>query len=70
MDLNGDFQVLEFNVGKKREESSYARLLVQGGDQHHLHQILESLYGGAQPVSVQQVTLDRLTKICDARQLL
>ena len=59
MDLNGDFQVLEFNVGKKKKESSYARLLVQGGDQHHLHQILESLYReGAQPVSVQQVTLD------------
>jgi lysine-ketoglutarate reductase/saccharopine dehydrogenase-like protein (TIGR00300 family) len=59
MDLNGDFQVLEFNVGKKKKESSYARLLVQGGDQHHLHQILESLYReGAQPVSVQQVTLE------------
>lgn len=59
MDLNGDFQVLEFNVGKKKKESSYARLLVQGGDQHHLHQILESLYReGAQPVSVQQVILE------------
>jgi lysine-ketoglutarate reductase/saccharopine dehydrogenase-like protein (TIGR00300 family) len=59
MDLNGDFQVLEFSVGKKKKESSYARLLVQGGDQHHLHQILESLYReGAQPVSVQKVTLE------------
>jgi lysine-ketoglutarate reductase/saccharopine dehydrogenase-like protein (TIGR00300 family) len=59
MDLNGDFQVLEFNVGKKKKESSYASLLVQGGDQHHLHQILESLYReGAQPVSVQQVILE------------
>jgi lysine-ketoglutarate reductase/saccharopine dehydrogenase-like protein (TIGR00300 family) len=59
MDLNGDFQVLEFNVGKKKKESSYARLLVQGGDQHHLHQILESLYReGAQPVYVQQVILE------------
>jgi lysine-ketoglutarate reductase/saccharopine dehydrogenase-like protein (TIGR00300 family) len=59
MDLNGDFQVLEFSVGKKKKESSYARLLVQGGDQHHLHQILESLYReGAQPVSVQQVILE------------
>ncbi|HJY09716.1 MAG TPA: TIGR00300 family protein [Nitrososphaeraceae archaeon] len=59
MDLNGDFQVLEFNVGKKKKESSYARLLVQGGNQHHLHQILESLYReGAQPVFVQQVILE------------
>jgi lysine-ketoglutarate reductase/saccharopine dehydrogenase-like protein (TIGR00300 family) len=59
MDLNGDFQVLEFNVGKKKKESSYARLLVHGSNQNHLHQILESLYReGAQPVSVQQVILE------------
>ena len=58
MDLKGDFQVLEFNVGKKKKESSYARLLVQGKNGYHLHQILGSLYmEGAQPVSVDQVTL-------------
>ncbi len=58
MDLNGDFQVLEFSVGKKKEESSYARLLVQGKYRNHLHQILGSLYmEGAKPVSVDQVTL-------------
>jgi hypothetical protein len=44
MDLNGDFQVLEFSVGKKKEESSYARLLVQGKDRQHLLLILESGY--------------------------
>jgi lysine-ketoglutarate reductase/saccharopine dehydrogenase-like protein (TIGR00300 family) len=59
MDLNGDFQVLEFSVGKKKEESSYARLLVQGKDWQHLHLILESVYReGAQPISVQQVILE------------
>jgi lysine-ketoglutarate reductase/saccharopine dehydrogenase-like protein (TIGR00300 family) len=59
MDLNGDFQVLEFSVGKKKEESSYAHLLVQGKDRQHLHLILESVYReGAQPVSVQQVILE------------
>jgi lysine-ketoglutarate reductase/saccharopine dehydrogenase-like protein (TIGR00300 family) len=59
MDLNGDFQVLEFSVGKKKEETSYARLLVQGKDRQHLHLILESVYReGAQPVSVQQVILE------------
>ena len=58
MDLNGDFQVLEFSVGKKKEESSYARLLVQGKDRQHLLLILESVYReGAQPISVQQVIL-------------
>jgi lysine-ketoglutarate reductase/saccharopine dehydrogenase-like protein (TIGR00300 family) len=63
MDLKGDFQVLEFNVGKKKKESSYARLLVQGKDRHHLHQILESVYmEGAQSVSVEQVILEPAEK--------
>ena len=58
MDLKGDFKVLEFNVGKKKKEASYARLLVEAKDRHHLHQILESVYiEGAQPVSVDQVIL-------------
>jgi lysine-ketoglutarate reductase/saccharopine dehydrogenase-like protein (TIGR00300 family) len=58
MDLKGDFQVLEFSVGKKKKDSSYARLLIQGNDRDHLHQILESVYReGAQPVSVQEVRL-------------
>lgn len=30
MDLKGDFNVLEFNVGKKKDELSYARLLITG----------------------------------------
>jgi lysine-ketoglutarate reductase/saccharopine dehydrogenase-like protein (TIGR00300 family) len=59
MDLKGDFQVLEFSVGKKKKDSSYARLLIQGNDRDHLHQILESVYReGAQPVSVQEVMLE------------
>ena len=59
MDLKGDFQVLEFSVGKKKKDSSYARLLIQGNHRDHLHQILESVYReGAQPVSVQEVLLE------------
>lgn len=59
MDLKGDFQVLDFSVGKKKKDSSYARLLIQGNDRDHLHQILESVYrDGAQPVSVQEVLLE------------
>ena len=59
MDLKGDFQVLEFSVGKKKKDSSYARLLIQGNHRDHLHQILESVYReGAQPVSVQEVILE------------
>ena len=59
MDLKGDFQVLDFSVGKKKKDSSYARLLIQANDRDHLHQILESVYrDGAQPVSVHEVILE------------
>ena len=59
MDLKGDFQVLEFIIGKKKRDPSYARLLVRGRDQQHLDELLESVYReGAQPISVQQVMLE------------
>jgi lysine-ketoglutarate reductase/saccharopine dehydrogenase-like protein (TIGR00300 family) len=44
MDLNGEFQVQEFKVGKKKKDESYAKLLVQGKSQKHLDDILESVY--------------------------
>ena len=63
MDLKGDFQVLEFSVGKKKRDPSYARLLVRGRDQQHLDELLESVYReGAQPISVQQVMLETAVK--------
>jgi lysine-ketoglutarate reductase/saccharopine dehydrogenase-like protein (TIGR00300 family) len=59
MDLKGDFHVLEFSVGKKKGDPSYARLLVRGTNQQHLDELLESVYReGAQPISVQQVMLE------------
>ena len=30
MDVDGEFEVLEINIGKKKKDESYARLLVQG----------------------------------------
>ncbi|NOJ28226.1 MAG: TIGR00300 family protein [Nitrososphaera sp.] len=58
MDLKGDFQVLEFSVGKKKKDPSYARLLIKGRDEKHLDRLLEAVYReGAQPVSVQEVRL-------------
>jgi lysine-ketoglutarate reductase/saccharopine dehydrogenase-like protein (TIGR00300 family) len=63
MDLKGDFQVLEFTVGKRKRESSYARLLVKGKSQRHLYELLESVYReGAQPVILQQVMLEPAVK--------
>jgi lysine-ketoglutarate reductase/saccharopine dehydrogenase-like protein (TIGR00300 family) len=59
MDLQGDFQVLEFTVGKKKGDPSYARLLVKGSSKDHLESILEQVYReGAQPVSVQEARLE------------
>jgi lysine-ketoglutarate reductase/saccharopine dehydrogenase-like protein (TIGR00300 family) len=58
MDLKGDFQVLEFVVGKKKKDASHARLLVRGKDGEHLERLLEAIYReGAQPVSVQEAQL-------------
>ncbi|HKG89653.1 MAG TPA: TIGR00300 family protein [Nitrososphaeraceae archaeon] len=63
MDLQGDFHVLEFSVGKKKGDPSYARLLVRGTNQQHLDELLESVYReGAQPISVQQVMLEPAVK--------
>ena len=58
MDLKGDFNVLEFHVGKKKDELSYARLLISGRDKKHLDQLLASVFiEGAQPTKIDSVTL-------------
>lgn len=63
MDLKGDFQVLEFTVGKKKSDPSYARLVIRGKSQQHLEELLELIYRqGAQPVSVQEATLEPAPK--------
>lgn len=65
MDLKGDFQVLEFTVGKKKKDPSYARLLVRGKDEEHLERIIEAVYReGAQPVSVQEAMLVPASSDC------
>jgi len=40
---NGDFEVLEFRIGKKKTETSYAKILVKGKDTKHLETILQKL---------------------------
>ena len=44
MDLGGEFEVLEFRIGKRKHEYSYARLLVRGKSPEHLDQIVSELY--------------------------
>lgn len=58
MDLKGDFNVLEFHVGKKKDELSYARLLISGRNKKHLDQLLASVFiEGAQPTKIDGVIL-------------
>jgi len=63
MDLQGDFQVLEFTVGKKKGDPSYARLLVMGKNKEHLESLLEQVFReGAQPVLVLEARLEPAPK--------
>ena len=44
MDLDGKFEVLDIEVGKKKTDESYAKLLVQGKNKDSLEKILEVIY--------------------------
>jgi lysine-ketoglutarate reductase/saccharopine dehydrogenase-like protein (TIGR00300 family) len=54
MDLDGEFQVQEFKVGKRKKDESYAKLLVQGKSQKHLDEILETIYREGATSKIQQ----------------
>jgi lysine-ketoglutarate reductase/saccharopine dehydrogenase-like protein (TIGR00300 family) len=45
MDLEGDFEFLEFNVGKRKTEKSFVRMLIKGRDGGHLDRMLNELRG-------------------------
>ena len=58
MDLKGDFNVLEFKIGKRKNELSSARLMVHSKNKKHLDQLLATLYiEGAQPVLIEEVLI-------------
>ncbi|NIU82621.1 MAG: TIGR00300 family protein, partial [Candidatus Thorarchaeota archaeon] len=40
----GDFEILQFDVGKNRTDSSYAKIRVTGNTQEHLYSILSDVY--------------------------
>jgi len=44
IELNGDFETLEFKVGKHKTDPSYARILVKGETPQHLTDILKEIY--------------------------
>jgi len=63
MDLHGEFQVEEIEIGKKKGDQSFARLLVTGKNQKHLDEILETVYRlGAVSKIQQQIKLKKSPK--------
>lgn len=63
MDLHGEFQVEEINIGKRKKDQSFARLLVKGKNQKHLDEILETVYReGAVSKIQQEITLKKSPK--------
>ena len=63
MDLRGEFEVIEFNIGKGKADSSYAKLIVKGKSHDHLQMMLEETYReGALPVEVASVNYVKATR--------
>ncbi len=63
MDLKGEFQVQEINIGKRKKDQSFARLLVTGKNQRHLDNILETVYReGAVSQTPKEIKLKKSTK--------
>jgi len=57
MDVKGEFEVQEINIGKKKKDQSYAKLLVQGKNQKHLDEILDLVYREGATAKLQKVVL-------------
>lgn len=63
MDLHGEFQVEEINIGKRKKDQSYVRLVVKGKNQKHLDEILETVYRlGAVSKTQKEITLKKSPK--------
>ena len=58
MDLGGDFDVEAFDVGRHKDEESYARLVVSAADEATLEAIVHELHqSGANPADPEDATL-------------
>ena len=56
MELGGDFEVLEFRVGRRKTDYSYAKMIVKAQSEKHLNTILEEIYRlGAVPCKIPEV---------------
>ena len=41
MDMGGDFEILDVNIGKQKKDVSHAKIRVIGNDESHLGEILD-----------------------------
>ena len=58
IELDGDFEVVEFRVGKRKTDTSYVRMFVKGKSPKHLDEVLRDIYLlGAVPLNVEEVTI-------------
>ncbi|MDD1657025.1 MAG: TIGR00300 family protein [Methanomicrobiales archaeon] len=58
MDMGGSFEILEFEVGKKKTDTSYAKLRLSARDEANLTQITSELHRlGARPVEIVDAVL-------------
>jgi lysine-ketoglutarate reductase/saccharopine dehydrogenase-like protein (TIGR00300 family) len=63
MNRGGEFEILELTVGKKKKDSSYAKLLVTGKNAGHLEEITDDIHReGATPHNEKQVKLKKAIK--------
>jgi lysine-ketoglutarate reductase/saccharopine dehydrogenase-like protein (TIGR00300 family) len=63
MDMGGEFEVLQFEIGKQKTDPSYARILVKGKDRKALDEILGSLHKiGAAIPEVEKLQLEAAPK--------
>ncbi|MGZ7067697.1 MAG: ornithine cyclodeaminase family domain, partial [Methanobacterium sp.] len=58
MDMGGDFEILDFHVGKHKKDISHARIRVIGKNEDHLGEILDELSEiGAVIVEIKEIKL-------------
>lgn len=63
MDMGGDFQILEFKVGKRKKDTSLARIQVKADSDPLLGEILDELAEiGAMVVEIREVNLEAADK--------
>lgn len=63
MDFEGEFEVEDFQIGRKKDEHSYARILVKGKNKIHLENMLNEIYrDGAIPIKLDFVQFETAIK--------